>query len=158
MSYQIREAKSEDMEGVWSLIQELAVFEKVPDAVEVTVEDLRQDGFQNPSLFNCYVAENDRQQIVGIALFYPRYSTWKGPVIHLEDLVVSEEYRGLGIGNDLLKKVVAFARDSKVKRVSWEVLDWNEPAIAFYESKGAHIMRDWNVVQLDKKGIDAFER
>jgi ribosomal protein S18 acetylase RimI-like enzyme len=158
MSYQIREAKSEDMEGVWSLIQELAVFEKVPDAVEVTVEDLRRDGFQNPSLFNCYVAENDRQQIVGIALFYPRYSTWKGPVIHLEDLVVSEEYRGLGIGNDLLKKVVAFARDSKVKRVSWEVLDWNEPAIAFYESKGAHIMRDWNVVQLDKKGIDAFER
>ncbi|MFT6723023.1 MAG: ribosomal protein S18 acetylase RimI-like enzyme [Flavobacteriaceae bacterium] len=158
MSYQIREAKSEDMEGVWSLIQELAEFEKVPDAVEVTVEDLRRDGFQNPSLFNCYVAENDRQQIVGIALFYPRYSTWKGPVIHLEDLVVSEEYRGLGIGNDLLKKVVAFARDSKVKRVSWEVLDWNEPAIAFYESKGAHIMRDWNVVQLDKKGIDAFER
>jgi ribosomal protein S18 acetylase RimI-like enzyme len=158
MSYQIREAKSEDMEGVWSLIQELAVFEKVPNAVEVTVEDLRRDGFQNPSLFNCYVAENDRQQIVGIALFYPRYSTWKGPVIHLEDLVVSEEYRGLGIGNDLLKKVVAFARDSKVKRVSWEVLDWNEPAIAFYESKGAHIMRDWNVVQLDKKGIDAFER
>jgi ribosomal protein S18 acetylase RimI-like enzyme len=157
MSYQIREAKSEDMEGVWSLIQELAVFEKVPDAVEVTVEDLRRDGFQNPSLFNCYVAENDRQQIVGIALFYPRYSTWKGPVIHLEDLVVSQEYRGLGIGNDLLKKVVAFARDSKVKRVSWEVLDWNEPAIAFYESKGAHIMRDWNVVQLDKKGIDAFE-
>ena len=157
MSYQIREAKSEDMEGVWSLIQELAEFEKVPDAVEVTVEDLRRDGFQNPSLFNCYVAENDRQQIVGIALFYPRYSTWKGPVIHLEDLVVSEEYRGLGIGNDLLKKVVAFARDSKVKRVSWEVLDWNEPAIAFYESKGAHIMRDWNVVQLDKKGIDAFE-
>jgi ribosomal protein S18 acetylase RimI-like enzyme len=158
MSYQIREAKSEDMEGVWSLIQELAVFEKVPNAVEVTVEDLRRDGFQNPSLFNCYVAENDRHQIVGIALFYPRYSTWKGPVIHLEDLVVSEEYRGLGIGNDLLKKVVAFARDSKVKRVSWEVLDWNEPAIAFYESKGAHIMRDWNVVQLDKKGIDAFER
>ncbi len=151
MSYQIREAKSEDMEGVWSLIQELAVFEKVPDAVEVTVEDLRRDGFQNPSLFNCYVAENDRQQIVGIALFYPRYSTWKGPVIHLEDLVVSEEYRGLGIGNDLLKKVVAFARDSKVKRVSWEVLDWNEPAIAFYESKGAHIMRDWNVVQLGQK-------
>jgi ribosomal protein S18 acetylase RimI-like enzyme len=157
MSYQIREAKSEDMEGVWSLIQELAVFEKVPDAVEVTVEDLRRDGFQNPSLFNCYVAENDRQQIVGIALFYPRDSTWKGPVIHLEDLVVSEEYRGLGIGNDLLKKVVGFARDRKVKRVSWEVLDWNEPAIAFYESKGAHIMRDWNVVQLDKKGIDAFE-
>jgi len=157
MSYQIREAKSEDMEGVWSLIQELAVFEKVPDAVEVTVEDLRRDGFQNPSLFNCYVAENDHQQIVGIALFYPRYSTWKGPVIHLEDLVVSQEYRGLGIGNDLLKKVVGFARDRKVKRVSWEVLDWNEPAIAFYESKGAHIMRDWNVVQLDKKGIDAFE-
>lgn len=157
MSYQIREAKSEDMEGVWSLIQELAVFEKEPDAVEVTVEDLRRDGFQNPSLFNCYVAENDRHQIVGIALFYPRYSTWKGPVIHLEDLVVSQEYRGLGIGNDLLKKVVGFARDRKVKRVSWEVLDWNEPAIAFYESKGAHIMRDWNVVQLDKKGIDAFE-
>lgn len=157
MDYQIREARKADMKGVWNLIHELAVFEKEPDAVEVSLADLERDGFGDHPLFNCYVAENAAQEIIGIALFYPRYSTWKGPVIHLEDLVVSEAYRGQGLGNALLKKVVAFAREKQLKRVSWEVLDWNTPAIDFYEAKGAHVMRDWNVVQLDEKGIASFE-
>ncbi len=157
MHYQIREARKADMKGVWNLIHELAVFEKEPEAVEVSVADLERDGFGDHPLFNCYVAENAAQEIIGIALFYPRYSTWKGPVIHLEDLVVSEAYRGQGLGNALLKKVVAFAREKQLKRVSWEVLDWNTPAIDFYEAKGANVMRDWNVVQLDEKGIASFE-
>lgn len=157
MHYQIREARKADMKGVWNLIHELAVFEKEPEAVEVSLADLERDGFGDHPLFNCYVAENAAQEIIGIALFYPRYSTWKGPVIHLEDLVVSEAYRGQGLGNALLKKVVAFAREKQLKRVSWEVLDWNTPAIDFYEAKGAHVMRDWNVVQLDEKGIASFE-
>lgn len=157
MHYQIREARKADMKGVWNLIHELAVFEKEPQAVEVAVTDLERDGFGDHPLFNCYVAENTAQEIIGIALFYPRYSTWKGPVIHLEDLVVSEAYRGQGLGNALLKKVVAFAREKQLKRVSWEVLDWNTPAIDFYEAKGANVMRDWNVVQLDEKGIASFE-
>ncbi len=157
MHYQIREARKADMKGVWNLIHELAVFEKEPQAVEVAVTDLERDGFGDHPLFNCYVAENAAQEIIGIALFYPRYSTWKGPVIHLEDLVVSEAYRGQGLGNALLKKVVAFAREKQLKRVSWEVLDWNTPAIDFYEAKGANVMRDWNVVQLDEKGIASYE-
>mgnify|MGYP000156228886 FL=1 len=157
MEYLIREARIADMEGVWKLIHELAVFEKEPHAVELSVADLERDGFGAQPLFHCYVAENQSQEIIGIAIFYPRYSTWKGAVIHLEDLVVSQAYRGQGLGNALLKKVVSYAREKQLKRVSWEVLDWNKPAIDFYEAKGAHVMRDWNVVQLDEKGIASFE-
>lgn len=153
MEFHLREALREDMKGVWSLINELAVYEKEPDAVEVSVEDLERDGFGPNPLFRCFVAETSAAAIVGIALFYPRYSTWKGPVIHLEDLIVTAQARGKGIGNALLSKVVSYAKENGLKRVSWEVLDWNTPAIDFYEAKGANVMRDWNVVQLDQKGI-----
>ena len=153
MEFHLREALREDMKGVWSLINELAVYEKEPDAVEVSVEDLERDGFGPNPLFRCYVAETSTAAIVGIALFYTRYSTWKGPVIHLEDLIVTAQARGKGIGNALLSKVVSYAKENGLKRVSWEVWDWNPPAIDFYEAKGANVMRDWNVVQLDQKGI-----
>lgn len=158
MSYTIRLANKEDMQGVYSLIKELAIFEKEPHAVEITVANLVTDGFSEPALFKCFVAQNSQSHIIGTALFYPRYSTWKGPVIHLEDLVVAQAYRGKGIGNALLSEVVAYAKEQGVKRVSWEVLDWNEPAIGFYKSKGARVMRDWNVVQLDEKGIEAYTK
>jgi GNAT superfamily N-acetyltransferase len=91
-----------------------------------------------------------------MALVYPRYSTWKGPVIHLEDLIVTERLRGSGLGSALLSKVVQYGYELGVKRISWEVLDWNEPAISFYERKGARVMRDWDVVHLDEKGIKNF--
>ena len=156
MDFHLREAVKSDMTGVWALINELAVFEKEPLAVEVSIADLERDGFGSNPLFHCFVAEKSAGEIVGIALFYPRYSTWKGPVIHLEDLIVTSSERGKGIGNALLTKVVSYAKEKGLKRVSWEVLDWNTPAIDFYEAKGANVMRDWNVVQLDEKGITDF--
>lgn len=153
--FDIRESKAEDMPQVLTLIQELASFEKESNAVEVTVEDLKRDGFGNKKLFQCFVAEAS-DTIVGMALVYPRYSTWKGPVIHLEDLIVTEKMRGSGLGSALLTEVVKYGNSLGVKRICWEVLDWNEPAITFYEKKGARVMRDWDVVQLDEKGIKAF--
>ena len=91
-----------------------------------------------------------------MALVYKRYSTWKGEVLHLEDLIVSQSQRGKNLGTKLLDKVVAYGKSLGVKRISWEVLDWNEPAITFYETKGANVMRDWDVVHLDEKGIDNY--
>jgi len=152
MEYSIREAHAEDMQYVLELIKELASFEKEASAVEVTVDDLVHDGFGAEKLFHCFVAET-KSKIVGMALIYSRYSTWKGPIVHLEDLVVSETMRGSGLGTALLNEVVKYCSKQGVKRISWEVLDWNEPAITFYEKKGARVLRDWDVVHLDEKGI-----
>ena len=155
MEYRIRTARREDMKQVLRLIHELAIYEKETDAVEVSLHDLERDGFGKNPLFHCFVAEmNDT--IVGMALVYPRYSTWKGPVIHLEDLIVTEKMRGSGLGTALLDEVVKYGDRLGVKRISWEVLDWNEPAIGFYESKGANVMRDWDVVQLDEEAIKMY--
>lgn len=155
MMFYIRKATKADMEQVLNLIQELAIFEKEPDAVEVTVDDLLQNGFGNHPAFQCFVAEID-QKIEGIALVYQRFSTWKGIVLHLEDLIVSQKSRGSGLGSALLDEVVKYGAELGVKRISWEVLNWNEPAITFYERKGADIKRDWNVVHLNKEGIKNY--
>lgn len=155
MEYTIRSARTEDMGQVLQLIQELASFEKENHAVEVTEKDLIADGFGAKKLFDCFVAEA-QGSIEGMALVYPRYSTWKGPVIHLEDLIVTEKMRGTGLGTALLTEVVKHGSDLGVKRISWEVIDWNEPAITFYEKKGAKVMRDWDVVQLNEKGMKTF--
>ncbi|WP_179352904.1 GNAT family N-acetyltransferase [Winogradskyella vidalii] len=150
-----RLALKQDMPRVLELIQELATFEKETDAVEINSSDLQQDGFGSHPKFTCFVLEED-DTIEGIALVYPRYSTWKGEILHLEDLIVSEKYRGKGLGTRLLDAVVKYAKQIGVKRVSWEVLDWNESAIKFYQSKGANVMRDWDVVQLDQHGIENY--
>lgn len=155
MEYTIRDAQATDMAQVHKLIKELAVFEKEEHAVEVSVEDLQRDGFGTNKLFHCYVAESNGG-VVGMALLFHRYSTWKGPIIHLEDLIVTESMRGSGLGAALLTKVVEHGHKLGVKRINWEVLDWNDPAIAFYESRGAKVLRDWNVVHLDEKGIQKF--
>ena len=155
MDFTIRNARKEDMPAVLGLINELAVFEKEPDAVEVTVEDLQNDGFGEAPAFHCFVAEAN-SKIEGIALIYNRYSTWKGKAIHLEDLIVSEAMRGSGLGTALLNEVVKYAHNLGVKRVNWEVLDWNEPAIKFYESKGANVMREWDVVHLNETAIKNY--
>ncbi|MBC2838521.1 GNAT family N-acetyltransferase [Robiginitalea sp. SC105] len=155
MEISIRPAREADMKDVHRLIRELAEFEREPEAVEVTEDQLREDGFgQNPK-FQCFVAVSG-DRIEGMALVYPRYSTWKGPAIHLEDLIVTEAARGKGVGSALLTRVIRHAADAGVRRVCWEVLDWNEPAIGFYESRGARVLRDWDVVQLDAAGIAAY--
>ena len=155
MKYIIRDALKGDMVKVFELINELASFEKENDAVQINLEELVASGFGANPLYHCFVAEiND--EIVGMALVYARYSTWQGPVIHLEDLIVTEKMRGTGLGTALLKAVVKYGSDKGVKRISWEVLDWNEPAIKFYESKGATVMRDWDVVQLKEEAMKRF--
>ncbi|MEP3838865.1 MAG: GNAT family N-acetyltransferase [Algibacter sp.] len=155
MEFKIRNAKASDMPEVHHLINELAIFEKEPDAVEVTVEDLQNDGFGKQPAFHCFVAEVN-SKIEGIALIYNRYSTWKGKIIHLEDLIVSKAMRGTGLGTALLDTVVKYGHDLGVKRINWEVIDWNEKAIAFYEKKGAKVLRDWDVVWLDKAAINNY--
>ena len=154
----IRKAQKEDMNGVLALIQELAVFEKEPDAVLITVDDLVRDGFGDKPLFHVFVAEaeNDPNEIVGIALYYYRYSTWKGKTIHLEDLVVKENMRGTGLGYALYTEIIKQGKKDKVRRIEWNVLDWNTPAIEFYKKSGANILEDWRVVQMDETAIDLF--
>lgn len=153
--YYIRPATSKDMPRVLQLIKELAEFEREPNAVELTVEQLIADGFGNQPKFTCFVGEINNH-IEGLALIYPRYSTWKGDVLQLEDLIVSNAHRRKGLGTLLLNKVIQYAHKKGVKRVSWEVLDWNENAISFYEKKGAIVLRDWDVVQLNEKGIQNY--
>ncbi len=155
MNFIIRESKKSDMAQVLELIKELASFEKEPDAVELTVTDLENDGFAKHPAFHCFVAEVN-SKIEGIALIYNRYSTWKGKILHLEDLIVRQTKRGLGIGTALLDEVVKHAHSLGVKRINWEVIDWNEPAIVFYEKKGAKVLRDWDVVWLDEAAINNY--
>ena len=151
----IRKATKNDMPSVLELIQELATFEKEPDAVVVTVADLVRDGFSENPLFQCFVAEVDGE-IIGMALYYYRYSTWKGKTIHLEDLIVKENKRGTGAGFALYKEIIKQGKAENVRRIEWNVLDWNTPAIDFYEKSGAKVLGDWRVVHMDDKGIEQF--
>ncbi|WP_228852740.1 GNAT family N-acetyltransferase [Aegicerativicinus sediminis] len=155
MEFSIRQGNKGDMPAVLSLIKDLAIFEKEPDAVVVTLEDLERDGFSDNPLYKCWVAEVGGK-VIGLALVYDRYSTWKGRAIHLEDLIVKQEYRGNGIGSALLDTVVSYGHNEKVRRISWEVLDWNTPAIELYKKKGGRILEEWRVVQLDEKGIEVY--
>lgn len=151
----IRKGNPEDMPAVLGLIQELANFEKEPDAVLITVDDLVRDGFSTTPLFHVFVAEVD-SEIVGIALYYYRYSTWKGKIIHLEDLVVKDKMRGTGLGYALYSEIIKQGKRDNVRRIDWHVLDWNTPAIEFYEKSGAKVLRDWYVAQMDEAGINNF--
>ncbi len=151
----IRKATKNDMPSVLELIQELATFEKEPDAVVVTVDDLIRDGFSENPLFQCFVADVDGE-IIGMALYYYRYSTWKGKTIHLEDLIVKESKRGTGAGFALYKEIIKQGKAENVRRIEWNVLDWNTPAIDFYEKSGAKVLGDWRVVHMDDKGIEQF--
>lgn len=144
------------MPAVLELIRELAVFENEPDAVVVTVDDLVREGFSSQPLFQTFVAEVD-DKIAGVALYYNRYSTWKGKTIHLEDLVVSEQMRGRGVGSALYAAVIEEAKRQGVRRIEWNVLDWNTLAIQFYEKSGARLLKDWLVVQMDEQGIAGFK-
>ena len=156
MSFIIRNGEQKDMQAVLDLITELAVFEKLPNEVEVTVEDLLRDGFSNIPKFKTFVAEEADGNIIGMALFYERFSTWKGKSIHLEDLMVTKSKRGIGAGKALYKSVLNHAYKNNYKRVAWEVLDWNTNAIKFYESTGAKILDGWLVAQMNAKNLKNF--
>lgn len=155
MSFTIRKGEKADMHSVLNLITELAVFEKEPDAVEITVDNLIEDGFSDNPKFKVFVAE-ENSTIIGIALFYERYSTWKGKTIHLEDLMVTESKRKLGAGKALYSAVLKYAYEHNFNRVAWEVLDWNSNAIEFYKSTGATYLNDWSVVQMNRENLAKF--
>ncbi len=155
MSFSIRKATSSDMDGVLELIKELALFEKEPDAVKITAQTLRDYGLGENPLFTCFVAIH-QDKVVGISLVYYRFSTWAGKSLHLEDLIVSKEYRGKGIGLALYNQVMLYAYQNKVKRVEWVVLDWNKRAIDFYEKSGVTFLTDWHLVQMDENQLATY--
>ena len=148
MSFHIRPSVPADVAAMMQLIHELAVFEKAPNEVVANAETLLQSGFQEHPLFVAWVAEKDGL-IVGMALCYIRYSTWKGPVLYLEDLIVTESFRGNGIGKALFEKCIAHAKHNNYRRMVWQVLDWNEPAINFYKKFGARFDAGWINVHID---------
>jgi GNAT superfamily N-acetyltransferase len=148
VSFHIRPSVPADVAAMMQLIHELAVFEKAPNEVVANAETLLQSGFQEHPLFVAWVAEKDGL-IVGMALCYIRYSTWKGPVLYLEDLIVTESFRGNGIGKALFEKCIAHAKHNNYRRMVWQVLDWNTPAIDFYKGYGAQIEDGWLNASID---------
>lgn len=155
MHIEIRDARKEDMKEVLKLIRELAIFEKEPEAVIIDETDLIRDGFSKNPAFHCFIAEADGK-IEGMALVYFRYSTWKGKTVHLEDLIVREEFRGKGLGSALYTEVIKYAAAQKVKRTEWVVLNWNTEAADFYRRSGADVMQDWDTVQMDEEAMHRF--
>lgn len=153
----IRKANSDDVKDILRLLIELAIFEKEPDAVKVTEQKLRRDGFGENPKYQCIIAEIDKT-IVGLAFYTPRYSTWVGDTLHLEDLIVTEKMRGKGIGTLLYKSFLEEAKRRDVNRVEWSVLDWNKPAINFYKKTGAIIdgLDQWKIVRMNKQIIDDY--
>ncbi|MEO6902139.1 MAG: GNAT family N-acetyltransferase [Bacteroidia bacterium] len=138
----IREGIKSDLPQVLQLIKELASYEKAEQEVTVTVDELEKDGFGTQPLFYFFVAESE-QSIIGIALYYIKYSTWKGKCVFLEDLIVNESHRKCGTGKKLFNEVVKVAKEIKAERMEWQVLDWNEPAINFYKSFNTHFDAKW---------------
>ena len=153
MTFSIRFANERDVKTIFEFIKLLAIYEKAPGQVTITKEDLLQDGFGKSPLFNCLIAESVDGTAVGMALYYKRYSTWKGKSIHLEDLIVRKENRGLGIGFELLKEVAKIAMFWGAERFEWEVLSWNTPAINFYKNLGATLDPEWILCKMYSKDI-----
>lgn len=142
MNVDIRKGIPSDIPEVLHLVKELAAFENAPNEVDVTVEEMTEWGFGYDKQFDFFVAlENNI--IIGIALYYYKYSTWKGKCLFLEDIIVTETHRGKGVGKLLFDQVVIIAKETKVRRMEWQVLDWNTTAIEFYKKYGAHLDGEW---------------
>ena len=146
----IRTGVKEDLPRALELIKELAEFERAPDEVINTVEKMEVDGFSRNPVFGFFVAENENG-IVGLSLYYWRYSTWKGKRLWLEDIIVTASERGKGIGKELFEHTLAFAVNENSEGMMWQVLDWNTPAIDFYKKYGADIRTEWLNCTLDRQ-------
>lgn len=155
MEIQIRKAVKEDCPRMMELIKELALYEKAPEAVTVSLDHFIESGFGKNPVWWAYVAESPNpsrldNDIHAFALYYIRYSTWKGQRMYLEDLIVTEKMRGHGIGKILLDKLIEVAREKKYSGIMWQVLDWNEPAINFYKKfKGIQFDSEWINCSID---------
>jgi GNAT superfamily N-acetyltransferase len=152
---EIRKGRAEDMSSVLVLIKELADFEKAPQEVEVNTSQMLE-WFENEKIFNFFVAEKN-QEIIGIALYYYKYSTWKGKCIFLEDIIVTDKERKKGIGKKLFNEVIKVAKLEKVKRLEWIVLDWNENAIEFYKKYNSIFDNEWICCKLNYQQLQGFE-
>jgi len=153
MKITIREGIKEDLPAVLRLIKELANYEKSLDEVTITLEDLEKDGFEGSPCYWFLVAEKDNE-IVGLSFYWIRYSTWKGKFLFLEDFVIKEEYKRQGIGSKLFEETIKICKDQKLNGMTWQVLDWNTPAIDFYKKYDAEISTDWLNGKLTKKQIE----
>ena len=138
----VRKGKKEDLADVLKLIRELALFEKAPEQVTNTISNMEADGFGKNPIFDFYVAEL-KNKIVGIAVYFTKYSTWKGKGLYLDDLFVTEAHRGKGIGKMLFDQIIVEAKNMNAKQMHWQVLDWNTPAIDLYKKYGATIDSEW---------------
>lgn len=155
MEIKIRKSIKEDCPRLLELIKELAVYEKAPDDVTVTLEHFTESGFGKNPVWWAFVASTPNPfstsgegEIVGFALYYIRYSTWKGQAMYLEDIVVTESARGNGIGKLLMDRLIEEAKEKKFNRIIWQVLDWNEPAINFYKKYNAEFDGGWMNCQI----------
>lgn len=138
----IREGRKEDLPRVLELVKELAEYEKAPHEVINTVALMEKEGFGNNPVFGFFVCENENG-IVGLSLYYWRYSTWKGKRLYLEDIIVTESERGKGLGKILFDRTMEKALEENCSGMMWQVLDWNEPAINFYKKYGTHMSQEW---------------
>lgn len=147
--YSLREGTIDDLPRVLELIEELALYEKAPEQVTNTLEMMKEDGFGPNPVYAMFVCEKDEsKEIIGISVYYYRYSTWKGKRLYLEDLVVTQSERGKGAGKLLLERTMAKSLEDGCTGMMWQVLDWNEPAINFYKKYGASIEGGWYNVHI----------
>jgi GNAT superfamily N-acetyltransferase len=149
----IREGKKNDLPRVLELVRELAEFERAPDEVINTVADMERDGFGPNPIFGFFVAEN-ANGLVGLSLYYWRYSTWKGKRLYLEDIIVTESERDKGIGKLLFDRTLKHTLDTGCSGMTWQVLDWNEPAIGFYKKYGSKVSTEWYTCTIERAEIE----
>ena len=152
MEITIRKGEKRDIPAVLGLIRELALFEKAPEEVTNTEADMERDGFGENPVFILQVAEANGI-VAGMAIYFIKYSTWKGKGVYLDDIVVNEGYRGKGIGKKLLDAVIADSHRLAAKQLHWQVLDWNEPAIEFYKKYNASMDVEWINCKLNEKQL-----
>lgn len=152
MNFSIRAAAQQDFAAVLSLIRELAEFEKAKDKVTNSVSQMEKE----KDFFNCFVAEKPDGEIIGFALYFFAYYTWTGKALYLDDIYVKKEFRGLKVGSALLNEVFRIARNEECKRVRWQVLNWNKPAIELYKKCGALVDDEWLNCDFDAAGISKF--
>ena len=142
MNFSIRPATKNDLPDILGLVKELALYEKAPEEVTITIEDLEKDGFGENPLYWIIVAENENG-IIGMSFYYIRYSTWKGKCLYLEDIIVKEKFRGQKVGKVLFEETIKAAKEMNAKLMTWQVLDWNQPALNFYKKFDAEMDSEW---------------
>jgi GNAT superfamily N-acetyltransferase len=152
MKITVRAAKKTDVPAIYDLVKQLAEFEKSPGAVINTVDAMIKDGFGKDKIFYSFVAETDNK-IIGMAVFYFAYSTWKGKHVYLDDLIVNEKYRRSGAGKILFDAVYQFAKEHNASQLRWHVLDWNEPAINFYKKYPVTFDPTWITCKIEKENL-----